>query len=160
RRRRATARTSIAYAAGGFTADNRITIQQLEVGEEVDAELRQGLGIPLKLATALLEDSQGDIQLDLPVTGGPDGLRYQLGSVIRTALRNALVKTVSAPFRAFGSLFTLGDKIDQVRIEPVEFLSGSLEPDDEASERLARVIEFVQNHPRVRLQLRGIAATT
>jgi hypothetical protein len=80
--------------------------------------------------------------------------------VIRTALRNALVKTVAAPFKLFGSLLALGGRIGEVRIDPVEFVGGSLEPNDEASERLARVIEFLKGHPRVKLQLRGVAVTT
>lgn len=159
-RGRVTARTAVEYENGGFTADNRITIQHLQVGEEVDPELREGLGIPLKLAAALLEDSAGEIRLDVPVTGGPDGLRYQLGSVIRTAIRNAVVKTVAAPFRGFGSLLTFGGKIARFQVDPVEFRGGSLEPNDEASERLARVIEFLKSHPKIELQLRGIAVTT
>jgi len=109
---------------------------------------------------ALLEDPSGEIRLDVPVSGGPEGLRYQLGGVIRTALRNALVKTVVAPFRAFGSLLTFGGKIGRVHIDAVEFRGGSLEPNDEASERLARVIEFLNGHPKVELQLRGVAVAT
>jgi uncharacterized protein involved in outer membrane biogenesis len=156
-RGRATARTAVEYEAGNFTSRNTLTVQRLELGEEVDPELREGLGIPLGLAVSLLEDTQGEIRLELPVSGGADGLHYQLGSVIRTALRNALVKTVAAPFKLFGSLLTVGGKIGRVAIDPVEFRPGSLEPNDEASERLSRVIDFLKDRPRVALQLRGLA---
>jgi hypothetical protein len=158
-RGRASARTVLDYEGGRFTAQNRIAIRDLEVGEEVDPAFRDGLGVPLELAVALLEDADGEIELDLPVSGGPEGLRYHLGSLIGTAVRNALVKTVAAPFRLFGSLLTVGDRVGEVRIDPVEFRGGSLEPDDAASERLARVIEFLASHRRVRLEIRGVAVT-
>jgi uncharacterized protein involved in outer membrane biogenesis len=159
-RGRASVRTTVEYEAGNFTSRNTLTVQRLQLGEEVDPDLREGLGIPLGLAVSLLEDTHGEIRLELPVSGGADGLHYQLGGVIRTALRNALVKTVAAPFRLFGSLLTSGGKIGRIAIDPVEFRPGSLEPNDEASERLGRVIDFLNDHPRLALQLRGLAITS
>ena len=58
----------------------------------------------------------------------------------------------------FGALLTQGDRIGEVRIDPIEFRPGSLEPDDDASARLADVIEFLKARPRLGLELRGVAA--
>jgi uncharacterized protein involved in outer membrane biogenesis len=156
-RGRVTAQTVVTYEGGRFLADNQITVQHIQLGEEVDAEMRQGLGIPLKLAVSLLERPDGEIQLRVPLSGNAEGYRFELGPVIREALRNTLVKAVEAPFRAFGSLLTLGGKIGQIRIDPIEFRPGSLEPNDEASERLAKVIAFLKDRPRLELELRGSA---
>jgi uncharacterized protein involved in outer membrane biogenesis len=158
-RGRVTTQTAVSYEAGRFQASNQITVEHIQVGEEVDPELRQGLGIPLKLAVSLLERPDGDIRLDVPLTGDAEGVHFQLGAVIREALRNTLVKAVEAPFRAFGSLLTLGGKIGQVRIDPVEFRAGSLEPNDEASARLDKVIAFLKDRPKVELQLSGLATS-
>jgi hypothetical protein len=82
----------------------------------------------------------------------------ELRHVILTVLRNGLLKTLAAPFRMFGTLRTRGDRIGEVRIDPVEFEPGSLVPDDQASARLASVIEFLKDRPRLGLALRGVAA--
>jgi hypothetical protein len=143
------------YADGRYTADPRITIRQLRLGDGPGSGL--DLGIPLEQALALLEDPRGDIDLRLPITGGAGGTEFQLRHVVLAALRNTLVKTLAAPFRMFGSLLTRGEGIGEVRINPIEFRSGSLEPDDDASVRLGAVIEFLMDRPRLGLQLRGVA---
>jgi hypothetical protein len=158
-RGRLSAEVAGSYEDGRYTADTRLGIRDLHVGREMNAELREGLGIPLELAVSLLEGPGGRIDLRVPLTGGADGMQLQLRHVILTALRNTLVKTLAAPFRAFGSLLTRGDRIGELQIAPVEFRPGSLEADDEASARLASVIEFVKDRPRLGLRLRGVATS-
>ncbi|HEV8310633.1 MAG TPA: DUF748 domain-containing protein [Methylomirabilota bacterium] len=156
-RGRVTAKVSYTQTGSAFTAQNLITIKRIQVGEEVDSEFRQGVGVPLKLAVSLLEGPDGEIRLDVPVTGDEQGLHYQLGNVIRQAVRNTLVKVVASPFRMFGSMLTVGGRIGAVRIEPIEFRPGSLEPDDEASGRFAELIRFLKDKPRISLEIRGRA---
>jgi hypothetical protein len=143
------------YGDGRYTADPRVTIRQLRLGDQTGPGL--DLGIPLEQALALLEDSRGDIELRVPITGGAGGTEFEIRHVVLAALRNTLVKTLAAPFRMFGSLLTRGERIGEVRINPIEFRPGTLEPDDDASARLADVIEFLKERPRLGLQLRGVA---
>jgi len=156
-RGRITTEVAGTYDGGSYSADTRITIRHVLIGEEVDPQFREGVGIPLKLAVSLLEGPDGEIRLDVPITGGAEGRQIHLRSIIATALRNTIVKAVEAPFRVFGKLLTLGGRIGEVRIDPIEFREGSLEPGDDATARLATVIEFLKNHPRLALQLRGVA---
>jgi hypothetical protein len=155
---RLTAEVAGSYADGRYTADPRINIRQLRLGNGTDPGLREDLGIPVELALSLLEGPGGVIDLRVPVSGGAGGTELELRHVILTVLRNGLLKTVAAPFRMFGTLLTKGDRIGEVRIDPVEFEPGSLVPDDQASARLAKVIEFVKDRPRLGLALRGVAA--
>jgi Domain of Unknown Function (DUF748) len=156
-RGRITTEVTGSYDGGSYTADTRITIRHVLVGEEVDPEFHEGVGVPLKLAVSLLEGPDGEIRLDVPITGGAEGRQIHLRSVIATALRNTIVKTIEAPFRIFGKLLTQDGRIDEVRIDPVEFREGSLEPSDDASVRLTTVIDFLKSHPKLALKLRGVA---
>jgi hypothetical protein len=156
---RLSAEVAGSYGDGRYTADPRITIRHLRLGNGTDPGLREDLGIPVGLALSLLEGPSGDIDLRVPISGGAgDGMKLELRHVILTVLRNGLVKTLAAPFRAFGTLLTREDRIGEVRIDPVEFEPGTLEPDDQASARLAKVIEFVKDRPRLGLALYGVAA--
>jgi hypothetical protein len=146
------------YGDGRYTADPRITIRHLRLGNGTDPGLREDLGIPVELALSLLEGPGGEIDLRVPVSGGAGGTELELRHVILTVLRNGLVKTLAAPFKMFGTLLTRGDRIGEVRINPIEFEPGSLVPDDQASARLAGVIEFLKDRPRLGLALRGVAA--
>ena len=55
------------YEDGRYTADPRVTIRQLRLGDQTGSGL--DLGIPLEQALALLEDSRGDIELRVPDHG-------------------------------------------------------------------------------------------
>ena len=50
--------------------DNKVIIDLLELGDEVDSP--DAISVPVKLAIALLEDRDGRIELDLPVSGDLD----------------------------------------------------------------------------------------
>lgn len=156
-RGRLSARLSGSYGDGRYTADTHLTIRHIAVGREVDSDFRASVGIPLPLAVSLLEGPGGEIDLHVPISGGPEGREIGFRSIVMTAVRNTLVKALAAPFRAFGTLVTLGGRIGEIRIDPVQFRPGSLEPDDAATVRLARVVDFLKDHPRLGLALRGRA---
>jgi hypothetical protein len=155
---RASAEVVASYDGGRYTADTRLTVHRILLGGEADADLRERLGMSLEHVVSLLEDTSGDIDLRVPITGGADGTRFELRHVVLTALRNTLVKTLTAPFRMFGSVVTRDDRVGEVKIEPIGFTPGTLEPDEEAAARLAEVIAFVQERPRLGLRLRGLVA--
>lgn len=157
RRGRVSTEVEYDYDAGSFDAENVITIRQMQLGEQLGEEFRERVGIPLQLALSLLEGLDGEIRLRIPVSGNLASPRFSLGGVIWDAIRNALLKLLAAPFRVLGTILTVGGKIGEVRIAPVGFLPGSLDPDPDATERLAKLVEFLKAKPRVELQLRGYA---
>ena len=52
---------------GQLQADNKVVVEQLQLGEKVDSP--DAVSLPLKLAVALLKDSEGRITIELPVSG-------------------------------------------------------------------------------------------
>ncbi|MBE0593534.1 MAG: DUF748 domain-containing protein, partial [Gemmatimonadales bacterium] len=94
--------------------DNRIVMEQLTLGEKVDAEGAPDL--PLDLAVAILKDSQGRIDLGLPVAGSLEDPQFSFGGLIGKALLGLVTRIVTAPFRALGALFGGGEGVDMSQI--------------------------------------------
>jgi hypothetical protein len=98
--------------------DNHVVIDQLKLGERVDSP--DALKLPLELAIAILKDSDGRIDLGLPVSGDLNDPQFSYGAVIWKAIGNVLTKIVTAPFRALGSLLGLsgGEKLEAIDFDP------------------------------------------
>ncbi|HOY70906.1 MAG TPA: DUF748 domain-containing protein [Methylotenera sp.] len=99
-----------------LAGENKFVINKLKLGEKVDS--KEAANLPLDLAIAILEDSDGVIDLDLPITGSLDDPKFSYGSIVWKAIRNVLGKIVTAPFRALGKLFGgSGDKLEAITFE-------------------------------------------
>ncbi len=97
--------------------DNKIIVDNLELGEHVDSP--DAINLPLDLAVALLKDSNGIIDIGLPVSGDLNDPQFSIGPLVWKAFTNLITKAITAPFLALGSLFG-GDaeKFDAVVFEP------------------------------------------
>ncbi len=96
-----------------LAGENKVVMQRLTLGERVESPTAANL--PLDLAIAILEDSDGRIDLGLPVSGSLDDPQFSYGQVVWKALVNVLTKIVTAPFRALGNLLGSGDqKLDSI----------------------------------------------
>lgn len=99
---------------------NQIVLDNLTLGERIDSP--EALKLPLELALAILKDSDGRIELGLPVAGNMNDPQFSYGAVVWKALGNVLGKIVSSPFRALGNLLGVGgaggDKLGTVDFEP------------------------------------------
>ena len=127
-----------------LNGDNRVVIDHIQLGNEV-ADY-DGTRLPLRLAVALLEDSDGRIDLSLPVAGSLDQPDFSYGHLVWQAIRNILVKVVTAPFRAlFG-----GEGFDEIyadagddRIPPPE------------REKLGKLADLMLKRPKLALAIGG-----
>lgn len=95
-----------------LAGENKFVINKLTLGERVDS--KDAPNLPLDLAIAILEDSNGVIDLDLPVSGSLDDPKFSLGGIIWKAFTNVLTKIVTAPFSALGKLFGGGEKLEAI----------------------------------------------
>jgi hypothetical protein len=75
---------------------NRVVLDRLELGERVQSA--DATSLPVGLAIALLRDSRGVIDLDLPVRGSLADPQFDFRALIGKALASAVRKVVTAPF--------------------------------------------------------------
>jgi uncharacterized protein involved in outer membrane biogenesis len=127
-------------------ADHHIIVNQLEWGEATDS--KEKVPLPVRLATALLKDSNGVIDLDVPVTGSLDDPKFRIGPIIWQIIGNILEKAVTAPFRLIGSLFAGAEKAQYV-----DFAPGSATMPDGAAQSLGALAKALTQRPELQLDI-------
>ncbi|MHC6646232.1 DUF748 domain-containing protein [Alteromonas sp. HB246098] len=127
---------------------NHVVIDQLTLGKKSNSD--QALSLPLGLAIALLEDSNGVIDLGLDVSGDVDSPDFSFGSIILNAIGNIITKAVTAPFSLLASLVGSDDELDSVA-----FTFGEHKLNAEAKEKLNTLAEALKKRPGLRVNIEG-----
>lgn len=127
---------------------NHVVIDQLTLGKKSNSD--QALSLPLGLAIALLEDSNGVIDLGLDVSGDVDSPDFSFGSIILNAIGNIITKAVTAPFSLLANLVGSDDELDSVA-----FTFGEHNLNAEAKEKLNTLAEALKKRPGLRVNIEG-----
>jgi hypothetical protein len=127
-------------------AQHKIRIDQLEWGEPTAAKGEATL--PVKFATSLLKDSDGVINLDIPVSGTIDDPTFRIGPIIWQVIKNILTKAVTAPFKLLGALFEGAEEA-----QFVDFAPGSAELDASTAGRLSALAKSLVARPEIKLDV-------
>lgn len=101
---------------GQLTASNKLVLKQLSFGDPVAGAPNS---LPVKLAVALLADSHGVIDLDLPVSGSLNDPDFKVGPIVGQLVLNLLGKALTSPFSLLAGVFsgTKGE-MDEIGFEP------------------------------------------
>jgi hypothetical protein len=125
---------------GQLLGKNRFVIRKIKLGNEVPDF--KGVKLPIGLAIAVLEDSDGMIDVNIPIKGNVDSPEFSVGHLFWQALRNVLSSIVTAPFRALASLF--GEEgLDGIYTAAGE--SVITPPEQEKLEKVAKLLEKKAN---------------
>ena len=136
---------------GQLTATNKIVLHQLEFGEPVPGA---PASLPVKLATALLADSNGVIDLDLPISGSLNDPQFSLGPIIVKAIFNIIGKAITAPFTLLAR--SLGGSSGE-DMSMVPFASGSARLDDKTRGQLDKIAGALKQRKQLKLTVVGTA---
>lgn len=130
-----------------LSGESKFVINKLKLGEHVDSP--DAIKLQLDLAIAILEDSDGVIDLDLPITGSLDEPQFSYGKIIWKAIVNVLGKIITAPFRVLGKLLGVSsDKLEAVAFDPG---SAVLAPPE--LEKLKTVAQALAKRPGLKLDI-------
>lgn len=127
-------------------ATHKILVNQLQLGERIES--KDAVHLPLKIAVALLKDRDGNIRLDLPISGNIDDPKFRVGPIIWKMFVNLLVKIAASPFTLLGHLFGGSDDI-----KFVDFAAGSAALAPAMTERLANVRKALVSRPGLALEI-------
>jgi hypothetical protein len=136
---------------GQLTAANKLVLHQLTFGDKVEGAANS---LPVKLATALLADRNGVIDLNLPISGSLNDPQFKLGSVVFTLITNLIGKAVTAPFSLLANV--LGG--DGAALSNVGFESGSSALNEQARVGLDKVAKALVERPALALTISGTAS--
>jgi hypothetical protein len=132
-----------------LVGDHRIIMDKLTLGDKVESP--GAMNLPLDLALALLKDSDGKIDLGLPVSGDLDNPEFSYGHLILKAIVNLFTKIITAPFAIIGKLIGAeSSKLDSVGFEP-----GSVTLPPPEREMLKQVAEALTKRPNLKLEVQG-----
>ncbi len=134
-----------------LVGENNIILRDLELGEKVPHP--DAMSLPLGLAIALLKDSEGKIDIDLPVRGDLNDPEFRYGGVVMKALGTLIIKIVASPFALLGKL--IGVEADE--LEYINFLDGWSDLTPPELERAAKLAEALALRPALILDISGVA---
>ena len=140
---------------GQLKAENKVVVEQLQLGEKVDST--DAVDLPIRLAIALLKDSDGKITIELPVTGDLNNPQFSVMPIVWQTLRNLVVRAATAPFKFIGGLVTGGGSED---LGNVSFGPGSSELNKDAEGALNTLAKALKERPALRLEIEGTAAAS
>ncbi len=130
-----------------LTGENQIVIKKIKLGEAIDSP--DAADLPLDLAIAILQDNQGEIDLDLPVKGDLDDPEFDYSSVVWKAFTGLLTKIVTAPFKVLGKLLGDGD----TALDHIAFDVGKAEITPPSAEVLDALAQSLQKRQHLSLAI-------
>ena len=136
---------------GQLTARNQLVLNQLTFGEAVPGA---PASLPVKLATALLSDRNGVIDLNLPISGSLNDPEFSLVPVIFKIIGNIIVKAITAPFSLLAGALGGGD----AELATVAFVPGTAQLLPATQDKLARVAKALADRPSLTLTVVGTAS--
>lgn len=141
-----------------LTASNALKIDQLTFGDKVDNPNATHLPVPFLMS--LLTDANGQINLDLPISGTINDPDFSIGGLIVRVFINVIEKVVTSPFSLLAHAFGSSGSEEMAYIE---FDPGSSKLTDTAKAKLDSLAQSLEQHPRLKLDIIGradIAADT
>ncbi|CZT30620.1 hypothetical protein PCPL58_4164 [Pseudomonas cerasi] len=140
---------------GQLKAQNKVLVEQLQLGERVDSP--DALDLPIRLAVALLKDTQGRISLELPIEGDLNNPQFSVMPIVWQTLRNLVLRAAQAPFKMLGGLVAGGSSED---LGSVSFAPGSSDLSAEAQNALDKLSVALKERPDLKLEIEGTSAAS
>jgi outer membrane protein OmpA-like peptidoglycan-associated protein len=131
-------------------ATHKIILNQLRFGERSNSA--DAPDLPVKLAVALLADSQGVIDINLPVTGSINDPDFRVGAIVWKMVLKLIGKAILSPFSLIAGAFSEEDRLEQLN-----FLPGSAELDAANRTKLKAVAQWLSDKAALRVTLVGQA---
>jgi hypothetical protein len=138
-------------ADGQLTATNKLVLNQLQFGDEVQGAPNS---LPVRLAVALLADRNGVIDVDLPLSGSLNDPQFSIGPLIFKAIINLIVKAATSPF----SLLTGGLGGGSGESSTITFEPGSSVLGTSAKEGLDKVVKALVERPNLQMTVVGTSS--
>jgi hypothetical protein len=136
-------KTSI--TARQITSDNKLIIRNAEIGKKSGGIFN----LPLRLALYLIKDMNGDIKIDLPISGDLNDPSIRLGKLIWATFKNFIVKVAASPFIALSNLFG----VDPKDIQQLDFDYADTLLSNSNTRKLDQLLQIKGKKPELNVEL-------
>ncbi|GIW70917.1 MAG: hypothetical protein KatS3mg102_0459 [Planctomycetota bacterium] len=139
-------------------AEARLRIEGLRIalGELWSGRITAWLGMPLGLLLAVLEDEQGAIRLELPLTVEAGRLSLPIPQLLAEQLVASVRNTAAKLFQPLGRL-VFGRGARALAFRPIAFVPGTVRLSPEGYDQVVRLAEFLREREALRVELSGVA---
>ena len=136
---------------GQLVAHNKLVLNQLAFGDPVEGAPNS---LPVRLAVALLADSNGVIEINLPISGSLNDPEFRLGPIIFRMILNLIAKAITSPFALLASALGGADE----ELGTVNFAPGSATLGTEARANLDKMAQAMKARPALIMTVAGTAS--
>ncbi len=133
-----------------LAAKNDIFIDQFDFGSSIESP--DAMHLPVKMAVSLLRNRQGEIDLNLPVSGDLNDPEFSLGGIVVKVFINLITKAVTSPFALIGSLAGGGADLNLITFAP-----GQAELDEASQQNLQKLAKVLYDRPGLKVEIIGHA---
>jgi uncharacterized protein involved in outer membrane biogenesis len=130
---------------GVMEGANKINLDSLLLGEKIES--KDATNLPLGLAIAILKDSKGQIDLDLPVSGDLNDPEFRYGSIVWKAIGNLIGSIATSPFKLLGSI--LG--IETENLKSIDFAAGEFALIASEEEKIEQYCQILDKRAELKL---------
>ncbi len=127
---------------------NVISLDQFTFGDRVESPTATKL--PVKLAIALLKDRNGEIKLDIPVSGSLDDPKFSIWRIVLQVIVNLITKAATSPFALLGAVFGGGEELSYL-----EFDYGLATISEPNLKKIDTLIKALSDRPALKLDIEG-----
>jgi len=129
-------------------AKNKIVIDQLTLGDKVESP--DAVKAPVGLAVSLLTDRNGQINLDIPVSGSLDDPKFSVWPIVWQVIVNLITKAFTSPFALLTALTGGGEELSFI-----EFDYGSPEVSETGLKKINALTKALQQRPQLKMDISG-----
>jgi hypothetical protein len=145
---------------GKLDGRNKIVLDQLVFGDKVEGP--EATKLPVLFAVNLLKDSNGRIDLELPIKGSLEDPQFDIGGLIAQVVGNLLKKALTNPFSLLTAAFggsggspaagaTAASSGDDLAF--VSFDAGSDQASEAERAKLERITKALLDRPAIRIEM-------
>jgi uncharacterized protein involved in outer membrane biogenesis len=136
-----------------LSAENKVFFDQLTFGDKVESP--DAIPAPVTLAVSLLTDRNGQINLDIPVSGSLDDPKFKIWPIVWQILVNLITKAVTSPFSLLASITGGGEEMSFV-----EFDYGSARLPEAGQKKVNALSKVLYDRPNLKLEIEGYIDAT
>lgn len=150
-------------------ANTTIVAQRLKLDATSEAARGQSIqnldiGMPIDAALALMKDKNGDIKMEVPVSGDLRDPNFAIGPAFRGAMTQAIKKAsityAAYALQPYGSVLLGAQMLNKamaLRLESVQFEAGEAQLNSRATNYLEKIAGLMNDRPGISITLCGNA---
>jgi hypothetical protein len=138
-------------AKRSLSASNHVTIAGLTLGAHNQSP--DATHLPVKLGIALLKNREGNIILDVPLSGSLDDPKFRVMPIVWQVVVNILEKAATSPFTLLGAMFGGGGE----ELSYIDFQPGQTGIAASEQEKITKLATALYDRPALHLEITGAA---